>query len=365
MKVPEQESKKLDAFLDAMQEAIIEIGTDAKVVRVNKAGEDIFGLPREKLVGRSVERLSESLSSSDRNDLLSLGAALARKGNASSSGKCSLRRAGGDDLQLVWILSPILFNGMSGERLLILFDLDKTKALESALLHQREDFLAVLNHRLRTPVLATKRINDLLLEGQYGELNERQKEVISLMSENISEVNRLMVMVMDIYQYRSGSKRLRMRKQVLDLLIDPVLNRKTQRDIAITVHLDKSARQKEINCDEKEVLNMLFHLLDNALRYASSKVSLELALRGESELEMTVADDGPGIARDDIKGLFERFYVVSASGRYAPVTGAGLCLCAEIAKAHGGSISCSSTQGQGTSFKVILPVAGADKQDCQ
>ncbi|OQR26304.1 hypothetical protein BWR59_31810, partial [Pseudomonas sp. Bc-h] len=85
--------------------------------------------------------------------------------------------------------------------------------------------LAVLNHRLRTPLLASDRVIKLILEGQFGSLGKKQEELLILLGENISEINRLMVMIMDIYRYRNGTKELELRQVNLDDFVMRLLSK--------------------------------------------------------------------------------------------------------------------------------------------
>lgn len=222
-----------------------------------------------------------------------------------------------------------------------------------ALQHQQEDFLAVLNHRLRTPILASHRIIQLLLEGQFGELDSKQKELIALLDESMAEVDRLTLMVMDICRYRSGSKSLNFEYVKVSDLVASVLKKREKKGIDVSTNVVPA--DVEIYCDKSETLRMLNHIVDNAFKHARSQLSLRVMRNKVNECVISIEDDGKGLPVDDINDLFERFFVVSSNGHYAPVTGAGLCLCNEIIKAHNGKISCFSSADKGTCFEIRLP----------
>lgn len=225
--------------------------------------------------------------------------------------------------------------------------------LKAALLQQHEDFLAVLNHRLRTPVLAAHRIVSLLLEGQFGKLNQGQEEVVSLLNDNLAEIDRLTLMIMDIYRYRSSSKLLNMTEVEISNIVSRVFSSRKKAKIPVVFNLENN--NLSLWCDEREIFNMLSHLIDNAFKYARNSIKVSVHKNDAGQCTIAVEDDGVGIAEEDINDLFDRFYVMSSKGHYAPVTGAGLCLCAEIAKAHGGKITCTSIPGKSTRFEVSLP----------
>ncbi|MBX9724578.1 MAG: PAS domain-containing sensor histidine kinase, partial [Candidatus Obscuribacterales bacterium] len=343
---------QLDAVLNSMSEALIEIGIDSQIQRANTATETILGIPLGRVVGHDAFEFARFFVAADSDELSVLNAL--RHCEGICSGDCRFLRDDGQEIYLHWVISPLEFNDVSRGRLLTLVDLSVNRDLRMTLFHEREDFLAVLNHRLRTPLLASDRVIKLILEGQFGGLGEKQEELLMLLCDNISEINRLMVMIMDIYRYRNGSKALELRQVNIDDFLRRLLLKFPVSRVPISLRLE--CPKTIFLCDESQVTCMLQHVIDNAVKYARSSVCLIVSKKGQDQIQFSVEDDGEGIADADIRNIFERFYLVSASGKYAPVTGAGLCLCSEIAKAHGGLICCTSTVGTGTRFDIHLPL---------
>ncbi len=236
-------------------------------------------------------------------------------------------------------------------------DLDPLKI---ALVQQREDFVLALQLRLKTPVQANRVTIEHLIDGEYGPLSDIQREILKLLIENNQEIDRLVSMLVSLYRYRNGKVLLRngschiaaLLQQVSSTLVDKAATRN------IHVIFDYPPPALVITCDQAELQKLLNHLFDNAIKYARTEVLLKSELR-ESSFEISVEDDGPGIAPEDIEALFDHFYYVSKSGEYASTTGVGLCLCAEIARAHGGSISCDRSPSNGARFVVVLPFTEA------
>ncbi|HNB24041.1 MAG TPA: ATP-binding protein [Candidatus Melainabacteria bacterium] len=109
-----------------------------------------------------------------------------------------------------------------------------------------------------------------------------------------------------------------------------------------------------VEADTKELAKLLHHLMENAIKFARSRVVVSAAIIGH-ELAISIEDDGTGIAGEDLPHIFDRFYLLSSQGNFSAMTGIGLCLCAEIVRAHNGQIKCDSRPGQGTKFTVLLP----------
>ena len=350
----------IDALLDSMSEVLLEIGMDNQILKANKSTESLLGLNADELTGTMALDFARQFKSSSSlagniSDALSYS-------SGSVSGDCTFLRADGKELYLSWTLNPLLMHGVVNGKLLTMVDLTDRHELRLALLHEREDFLAVLNHRLRTPILATDRIIKLLQEGQFGQLSEQQQKLFELVGQNVTDINRLMIMIMDIYRYRSATKELNLREVRIGQLIADLLPKINSHGLAMNLKID--CPQLCISCDEEQINSMLSHVIENAVKYARSKVTIQISQNEDQILSVKVEDDGKGIEEDDIKNLFERFYLVSANGKYAPVTGAGLCLCNEIAKAHGGRIRCRSKIGCCTCFEIKLPLsAGATSSE--
>jgi signal transduction histidine kinase len=230
----------------------------------------------------------------------------------------------------------------------------------SALLAQREDFLAVISHRLRTPILASNRILSLMLDGDFGTLSQSHQEILSHLLDNNNELERLLGMLVDIYRYRNGKKDMTMAPHNLVSIAYDVAGQyggiAASKKIQLSIENSFSSATPLILCDRLEIFKLITHLVENALKYGGSKVTVGIKAEGANNVELFVEDDGPGIAPDDVANLFDRFYLTSTGGKHAPATGTGLCLCYEIARAHGGSISCHSTPGAGTKFEMIIPL---------
>lgn len=237
----------------------------------------------------------------------------------------------------------------------------KVRELESKLTKQRADFIAALKHRMRTPVVAAIRICRLLHEDEYGPLIEPQRQMIAALLAEHCDLLQLIDVMEDIYSYQNHCKNLFMATVSIAPLVEE-LNRE----------FHKQCGSKSLDCnveedsfffgDRIEVYKLLWHLLDNAIEYGGSRIKFDVRSFDHS-IEFSVEDNGIGISSEDIEWLFDRFYEFSSHGKYSAKTGTGLCLCAQIARAHKGSISCESKLGQGTKFVVTIPKYDTARQE--
>ena len=117
--------------------------------------------------------------------------------------------------------------------------------------------------------------------------------------------------------------------------------------------------------DRRRLRQLILILLDNAIRYSPQGGSVAVELHGgEDAIELRVADNGPGIAEDDLVHVFDRYYRGAQGRRLSPEgSGLGLPLAKSIAEAHGGEIAIESVEGNGTAVIVRLPMLADDESE--
>jgi signal transduction histidine kinase len=130
-------------------------------------------------------------------------------------------------------------------------------------------------------------------------------------------------------------------------------------DARVPVH--SSTNAVSVDGDPEALRRVVVNLLDNAVRYASSQVSVDIAVNGNGTAELVVGDDGPGIPEDERERVFDRFYRTHESrSRDTGGTGLGLPIVRDVVRAHGGSVSLGDNH-PGLRATVILPVARSDQ----
>jgi two-component system sensor histidine kinase SenX3 len=130
--------------------------------------------------------------------------------------------------------------------------------------------------------------------------------------------------------------------------------------IELVVHDD--APDALVACDRRQVVSAVTNLVDNAIKYSEpgSAVEVSSTVEGSTAI-VTVKDVGIGIPSRDIQRIFERFYRVDqARSRATGGTGLGLSIVRHVAQAHGGEVTVESVEGEGSTFRFVLTVAGVD-----
>jgi two-component system sensor histidine kinase MprB len=216
-------------------------------------------------------------------------------------------------------------------------------ALEGSVGAQRR-LVADASHELRTPLTSVRTNVDLLREGKLPP-DEAQRAL----ADASVELAALTSLVSDLVELARGEERkLRFEAVQLDDLVAGAVERAQAR--APQVRFQTALEHSTVQADPVLLDRAISNLLDNAVKYSPENSTIRVAVaRGE----VTVADEGPGIAGDDLPHVFDRFYR-SASARSKPGAGLGLAIVREAAEAHGGRATAESSPA-GARFRLTLP----------
>ncbi len=225
------------------------------------------------------------------------------------------------------------------------------RALES----QRQ-FVSDASHELRTPLAVAKANNALLLDDPEVTIESRldQAEAVA------AELDHLTVLVGDLTTLaRADEGRANLLLEPLDFaeLTEEVVRDMGALADVLAVRLTSEISPARVRGDRARLRQLLLILVDNSLKYASEGGNVHVRLTTDgARAELSVTDDGVGIAPDDQKRIFERFYRAdSERTRSKGGTGLGLAIGKWVAEAHGGRIAVESAPGKGTTFRVRLP----------
>jgi PAS domain S-box-containing protein len=234
-----------------------------------------------------------------------------------------------------------------------------TDATDRVMLHQqREDFVATLTHDLKTPILAANRAIKLLLEGDFGKVEESQQRILETIHQSNESMYKMVQTLLDVYRYESGLKSLNISAIDLGEMASNMVEEfnPLAQSRGITLEAKLPDKPSTAMCDEGEIRRVMQNLVDNALKFTPSggRISLRVSQTG-SLTSVSIEDSGKGIPDEDKPKLFQRFWAAASSGRYYASTGLGLYLCRKIIELHGGTLSVDSTVGKGSTFHFNIP----------
>lgn len=218
---------------------------------------------------------------------------------------------------------------------------------------QREDFVATLTHDLKTPVLATNRAIKFLLDGDFGEVLEPQKEILETIHQSNAALYSLVQTLLDVYRFDSGVKEMHMKScnlaAIVTQMVTEIMPLAHEKEVELKATLPGDA--SDVSCDEAEIRRVLQNLMDNSLKFTPTGGCIAVTMtQSEGKTRISVADTGKGISEENKPKLFQRFWQAGSTGRYYASTGLGLYLSRRIVEGHGGKIWCESELGKGSTF---------------
>lgn len=232
---------------------------------------------------------------------------------------------------------------------------DITKSREAEEL--KSTFISVISHELRTPVALIKGYAETLNRDDARWDKATVQDSLNVIIEESDRLTELIENLLDASRLQAGALKLTLGEVPLDRLAAQLVERfKTQTD-KHKFFLDFSPNFPLVMGDEARLTQVLSNLLSNAIKYSPSGGSITLrGTVGPHAVTISVADKGPGIARDDLPHVFDRFYRANSDlTKRAKGTGLGLYLAKAVVEAHGGQIWVESTSGQGTLFSFTIP----------
>lgn len=251
--------------------------------------------------------------------------------------------------------SARVVRGPSGERLGAALAYQEITDLVRAI-QVKDAFVASISHELRTPLTSVLGYLELLAEDES--LADAVRDRLHVVRRNALRLQALVSDLLEVGQL--GEAGLTLDRADIDVARVAREAAEAARPLADQAGLTMSVDLPDslvALVDEKRVRQVLDNLLSNAVKYSAPGDAVSLGLRRSgTDLELTVADTGIGIAEEDTPHVFERFFRGSAAlSQHIPGTGLGLDIVGTIVRAHHGSIVVDSALGEGTTFRVTLP----------
>ncbi len=221
------------------------------------------------------------------------------------------------------------------------------------------DFVSVVSHELRSPLTSAREGINLVLDRMTGEVNKDQERFLNLSRNNVDRVLHLIDDLLDISKLEAG--RIDMKRNLQD--ISGVIRRACEGLTAsaekknITLGLNIPDDKIDMWFDADQIERVLVNLIGNAIKFTQDSGIVNIRFEDLSRfVQISVIDNGPGIAEEDLNKIFDKFYsVVKARSSGTKGTGLGLPIAKEIVELHRGRIWVDSVVGRGSRFSFTLP----------
>lgn len=351
-------NKKLSGIINYCADGIIIVDGEGNILQVNPACENMVGLSECSLRKKKIQEIAYSN---------------VKEFNSAKDNKSGEIFGLSDENSEILLRDYFVVNSLSGIHTpvemsfaAISSDDDKNDkfvgvirdvSVQKETEKLRDDFIATLTHDMRTPLLAAIQTLKFFLEGAIGELDDKQKVLLSTMLQSNEDLLGLVNALLEVYRFESGKLTLcKTAFSVKDLVeqcyseLKPLAEKKNI-DFSVIFELEDNLH---ILADRAEIKRVITNLCGNALNYTNKNGIVKVLAKAQcGDFIFSVTDNGNGIPQSDIPNLFKRFSQGTARKR-STGTGLGLYLSRQIIEAHNGKIWVDSKVDKGSEFSFLL-----------
>lgn len=356
------ERNKLEAVLMSIANGVVVCDNNDKVVLVNNHAQNLLEVGEENILNSEIQQYTDTAGNFCFKDKIEQFKDTPLEVIESKPLEFNIII---DKRVLKSLISPMFTRNKDYVGyIIVLIDVTREAEMEQ----MRAHFISNVSHELRTPVTVLRSYIDTLYH--YGnEFDyETQKEFIGTINQEIIRLNR---MVNDILDFSKLEADVKLEKKPVNMtkLVEDCINQVSiltqEHNIKVLVSKDDEIPDIELNYNSIE--RAFTNLMSNAIKYSPENGTITVkisALRNTNEVEVTVTDEGCGIAPEHQKKVFDRFYRVENNTHTIKGTGLGLNLVkTTIEKHHGGRVFVKSEPGKGSTFGFILPVKASVAED--
>ncbi len=343
------EKKQTESVIKSIAEGLVVLNDQNEVIMMNPAAEKLLDVQMAGQIGKPIRSMVKD------QHLMSLASGKGSPGeteielsSTSESAKKILRSS-----------SAVIENenGRTIGMVSVFTDVTKQKELDALKLQ----FVSSVSHELRTPLVAIRNSIAIIFNPKAGSLTPEQSKYLSVAEKNLKRLSRLIDDLLDISKMEAGKMDLRASPTSIEMLIDETCTTLDAWAQTKNIEIVRNVQGNipNINMDPERITQVLTNLIGNSIKFtpAGGAITVEAGVKeegGKNILLVRVIDNGPGIVKEDISRLFNKFQQVGAGNISG--TGLGLYISKELVELHGGSIRVESAIGKGSIFAFTLPI---------
>ncbi len=333
------EKNRAEAVINSLKDASIGIDKNDSILFANQQALQLLGLKPEDVVGKSVKEISV------KNDLFRF---LIDNENPIPFKIVVDNRENFFTKEVIDVTQ-----GEAKNKVIVLKNITSFKELDVA----KTNFIATISHELKTPLASSDFSLRLLEDERVSNLSNEQKDLIGNLKRDNQRMLKILSELLNLSQVEAGRIQLYINKvlpeQIVENAIQTVALNAREKELIIKKMCAKDLPQ--INADADKTTWVVNNFLTNAIKYSYTGGIVEAGITKENgNIIFSVKDYGPGIAKEYIPKLFERYFQVPGSKEKG--TGLGLAISKEFVEAQGGKIWVESEIAKGSSFYFSLPI---------
>lgn len=348
-----QEKKRLDALLDSAADGILILAPNHAIERLNPAFERIIGRPAAELHGlrhEDVVRWAERESGPTLEQAEADGWPLTPHATLYVEG--NLERDKQPSIPIGITYAPLFSN--DGQLINIIATIrDITHFREADEL--KRTFVSVISHELKTPVALIKGYVSTLRRGDASWDRSVIQDSLTVIEEETDRLADMIENLLDASRLQAGGLKISLCDLSLPILAQRAAERFSTQTEKHTITVDFPSDFPIVLADEARIYQVLSNLISNAIKYApEGEICISGQIRSDQVI-ICVADQGPGIAAEDLPHIFDRFYRADQASKTTKGAGLGLYLARAIIEAHGGRIWVDPHPGEGARICFSMP----------
>lgn len=333
------EKSRAEAVINSLKDASIGIDKNSTILFANHQALQLLGLSTNEIVGKNVNEVSKS------NDLFRF----LISNDSSAPFKIVV-----ENRENYFVKEYIdVAQGEGNSKVIVLRNITSFKELDVA----KTNFIATISHELKTPLAASDFSLKLLEDQRIGALSEEQKELIQNLKQDNQRILKIISELLNMSQVETGKIELDVQLVNPYLIIDHAIETVATAAREKKIEIRKIAEDglPLIKADAEKSTWVLNNFLTNAIKYSPAGAAITISAKiVDSNMQFSVRDTGPGIAKEYQSRLFERYFQVP--GSKAKGTGLGLGISREFILAQNGKIWVESEIGQGSTFYFSLQI---------
>ena len=347
-RIAQEGTRNLDAILSALPDGLAIVDRERRLQLTNAQFRRTFGLG-ERFAGLSLLEATRDGA---------VDAATMRALSQNEIERETMKIARGVESTLQIEASVVPFAGEAGGQtgaIIVFRDITQMQQVEA----MRRDFVANVSHELRTPLSIFRGYLETLLDDPMQPPDELVR-ILEVMERHAERLTALVEDILSLAQLETPTAQLELTEIQLPDFLGGILRDWERRLGAklLQASLEAAADLPVIRADEHRLQEVIYNLLDNAVKYSQPEGKITLiAQRTGANVRIAVADEGVGISSRDLPRVFERFYRADkARSRQVGGTGLGLSIVKHIAQLHGGTVEATSEVGRGSVIGILLPI---------
>jgi PAS domain S-box-containing protein len=357
--VEQQSIERLRRVIETTHEAYVAIDESGAITAWNREAEKLFGWPEHEAVGRTVEEtlVPERLRADHRQGLkryLDTGEGPVLDERLQLP---ALRRDG-DEVQVELTISPLDEDGRRSFHA-FLHDVSERHAAEEL----KSQFFALVSHELRTPLTSIVGYAEMVNEAEASRISPEGREYMGIIRRSAEKLNRLVQDLLLVAQVEAGTFGVDLTPIDVVPVVQNCVEESRPAAEEAGIHLSTDAEEvPTLMADSSRLGQVIDNLVSNAIKFTAGGGTVMVRVRNEgNRCALEVSDSGVGIGHDELEHLFDRFYRAQEArkGHYGGA-GLGLAISKAIVDAHEGEIRVTSEPGEGSTFRVLLPVPDAE-----